>query len=106
MTILETKSGKVVADLGILASPHFSFSAEGKLIAVSSFWGISVIDIKTQRELRRFIFDRPDVTSLKFSPNGKWIASGNDDGTVRIWNAQRSDYPKWRRLKHHLLHLK
>lgn len=100
VTILDTKSGKVVADLGNLGWPHFSFSPEVKAIAISSWSGIDVIDIKTQRELRRFNFDRPAVTSLMFSPDGKEIASGHDDGTVRIWNAQPWRRAKWRRLKH------
>lgn len=95
VTILDTKNGKVVADLGALGWPHFSFSPEVKAIAISSLSGIDLIDIKTRRELRRFNFDRPDVTSLIFSPDGKEIASGHYDGTVRIWNAQL-----WRRLKH------
>jgi WD40 repeat protein len=90
VTILDTKSCKVVADLGTLGWPHFSFSPEVKAIAISSLWGIDVIDIKTRRELRRFNFDRPGVTSLIYSADGKRIASGHDDGTVRIWNAQQS----------------
>ena len=28
------------------------------------------------------------VRSVAFSPNGEWLASGNDDGTVNTWNAQ------------------
>ena len=26
------------------------------------------------------------VRSLSFSPDGSWLASGSDDGTVRLWN--------------------
>ena len=28
-----------------------------------------------------------DVNSVAFSPCGKWMMSGSDDKTVRIWNA-------------------
>jgi WD40 repeat protein len=28
-----------------------------------------------------------EVTSVAYSPNGKYIASGSDDGTVRVWDA-------------------
>jgi WD40 repeat protein len=103
VTILDTKIGKVVADLGTLGWPHFSFSPEVKAIAISSMWGIDVIDIKTRRQLRRFNFHRPDVTSLIFSPDGKQIASGHDDGTVRIWNVQQSRQIKMRWPRHRAL---
>jgi eukaryotic-like serine/threonine-protein kinase len=29
--------------------------------------------------------------SVAFSPNGEWLASGNDDGTVKTWNARTGE---------------
>ena len=70
------------------------------MIAESSFLGISATDIETRKELHRYDVDRPIVRSLTFSPDAKWIASGHDDGTVRIWKVQRSRHVE--RPKHHM----
>jgi WD40 repeat protein len=31
------------------------------------------------------------VTTVAFSPNGQWLASGSADGTVKLWNAQTGE---------------
>lgn len=90
LTVWSTVTGKKAAEQGGFGWPLFAFSARENMIAESSFSGISAIDIKTRKELRRYDVDRPFVRSLSFSPDAKWIASGHDDGAVRIWKVQRS----------------
>jgi WD40 repeat protein len=98
LTIQRAVSGEKVVDLGALGWPKYSFSVQGDLVVEAFFLGISVIDLETGREIRRFIYPK-FLTSLSFSPDGGWIASGHDDGTVRIWNARQPQDPEWWRRK-------
>jgi len=43
-------------------------------------------DIQTGKEVRAFSAGR--VTSVAFSPDSKYILSGNDDGEVKLWDVQ------------------
>lgn len=90
LTVWNTVTGKKSMERGGFGWPLYSFSARRNMIAESSVLGISVTDIETQKELRRYDVGRPSVRSLSFSPDAKWIASGHDDGIVRIWKIRRS----------------
>jgi WD40 repeat protein len=35
------------------------------------------------------------VNAVAFSPDGRWIASGGDDGYVRLWRGQRAAPPRY-----------
>jgi WD40 repeat protein len=85
MTAWNTVTGKTTTELGV-GWPVYVFSHQGDRIAVSSLAGISVIDIETWKERHRyFAGEQVIVRSLVFSPDAKWIASGDDHGLVRIW---------------------
>jgi WD40 repeat protein len=88
LSIWSAETGKKLFELPGFGWPLYSFSARKDRIAESSIVGISVIDVLTGRELRRYDIDRHFVRSLIFSPDGDWIASGYDDGAVRIWKVQ------------------
>ena len=40
----------------------------------------------TGKEVARMTHDQ-GVTSVAFSPDGKYVVSGSDDGTARVWEA-------------------
>jgi WD40 repeat protein/serine/threonine protein kinase len=37
-------------------------------------------------ELQTFVGHRAGLTALSWSPNGKWLATGSGDATVRVWD--------------------
>ncbi len=64
---------------------EIQLSPDGKTIAVASSNGIYFYDSKTLNEKSHFAEDM-DVNSLSWSRDGKLIASGGQDNTVRLWN--------------------
>jgi WD40 repeat protein len=52
---------------------------------------VSLADGASAGELRRIVVGSGPIYSLALSPDGKWIASGGADRTVRIWNADTGE---------------
>jgi WD40 repeat protein len=94
LTVWNTVTGQKAMERGGFGWPLYSFSARRNMIAESSILGISATDIEAGKELHHYDVVRPFVRSLSFSPDAKWIASGHDDGAVRIWKVQRSRHSK------------
>src|SRR5262249_33590453 len=87
-----------------------ALSPDGRLLAVGGFgWNdgrkpIYLIHLTTSRAERNLAGvptggriertlegHKGEVSALAFSPDGKWLASGSGDRTVRIWNVASGD---------------
>lgn len=67
-----------------------AMSPDGKLAITASGvkqgnCAVTMWELATGREIRRFEGHQEEVEAVAFSPTGKCIASGSADGTVRIW---------------------
>ncbi|CAE6440870.1 unnamed protein product, partial [Rhizoctonia solani] len=69
-------------------SDLISFSPDGARI-ISANGSISIWDAKTGvRILGRLTEHRCDISSIEYSPDGRYFSSGHVDGTISVWDAQ------------------
>ncbi len=62
-----------------------AFSADGGLLAGSSYGEVTLWDARTGAQVRTLPGHRQEVYSLAFSPDGAALATGGYDGTLRLW---------------------
>jgi dipeptidyl aminopeptidase/acylaminoacyl peptidase len=71
--------------LGVIwAAP--AFSRDGKLAAIADGRRVLVVDRAARRVRMRLSAHQANVTALAWSPDGKLLASGSYDGSVRLWD--------------------
>ena len=78
-----------------------SFSPDGKVLASASWESIRLWDVKTGESIKEFnwhsegamyvIFSGKDVTSVVFSPDGKYLASACWEKNIRLWDVKTGE---------------
>ena len=77
-----------IARLGRGGLRDLSFSPDGRSLAVATSIGCWLYDLPTLTPLALFETERGVVQRIAFSRDAQWIATGNADGIVKVWDTQ------------------
>ena len=64
-------------------------SPDGKYLAFGTLIGLWWYDVNTLTPITLWNTDCQQITALDFSTTGEWIATGHENGNVKIWEVQQ-----------------
>lgn len=77
-----------IARLGKGIISEIAYSPNGKYLAVAASIGVWIYDMTTYQEIALITGPKGHLNSVDFSPDGKTIISGSEDGNVYLWDSE------------------
>ncbi|MDE0400007.1 MAG: WD40 repeat domain-containing protein [Candidatus Poribacteria bacterium] len=65
---------------------------DGTRLAIAGSTGISIYDVNSDKVHATLTTDMTDAYNVSFSPNGQLLASGCEDGLIRLWNVSTGEH--------------
>ena len=90
--VLDVQSERVITEVPLSGASTTAFSPDGDRLAIAATYPPvgAVVDIGSGELIHRF--EDPDqvfeLNRVRWSPDGRWLATANDDSIVRIWDAR------------------
>jgi WD40 repeat protein len=95
----QESTGKILLDLKPQAARSVAFGPDGRMALIGPAKGTSsapdyrltLLDVKTGRELRRLAGYGEVVSAVAISPDGRLALSGALDGTIYVWDLESGE---------------